>query len=130
MCILFPSNLNVLYCLSPNAYSYIVSADFLHAKYEGHCLNTYEPFFIKRLANLSLVKVNLMRLKWFCINYFHKMHWVWIFLFFHWQEHQTVFFENAVIYSCMRSTSVNMFSANCKNRIFGREHPSPTQKVE
>ena len=47
------------------------------------------------------------------------------------------FFENAIIYSCMRSTSLNMFSANCrealphfdKNGILGGELP-PLRKLK
>ena len=49
------------------------------------------------------------------------MHWVWIFFLL--IRHHTGDFEN-IIYSCMQSTSVNMFSANWGGgRLPGRLPP-------
>ena len=60
----FPTELKqIIYYLSSDAFSYIISTHFLHAEYiccmHDPCLITWSTFIIKRLCNLSLIKVKL-----------------------------------------------------------------------
>ena len=77
MSILFPWNLNILYIiyyLSPNAFSYIVSAHFLDKECEGPCLVTWRTF----LSSKDCIILVLKKLSYYivfkriCINYLHK----------------------------------------------------------
>lgn len=65
----FPTELKqIIYHLSSDAFSYIISTHFLHAEYiccmHDPCLITWTTFIIKRLWNLSLIKVKLKYCVW------------------------------------------------------------------
>ena len=90
MNMLFPWNLNILYIiyyLSPNAFSYIVSAHFLHKECDGPCLVTWWTFLSSKDCIILVLKElsYYIVFKRICINYLHKCT-EYFFCFLHWQD--------------------------------------------